>query len=128
MGVLDDPCYTYTIGLEHSFEHPELIILGMPPNLAGRFLNELGQQIAGGRRYSSGDVLLGEEIHCSSNLLFGEVSPQAREEYLLSARWFYHGNDFRSLQVLWPDRHDRFPAEPGFERQFLAQQPLLSHA
>lgn len=126
MGVLDEPPYLYTVGLEHSFEHPELIVLGMPTTLAAGLLNELGNKIAQGWHFREGDFCPGEAVHCSCPLLFGEVSQEAQSDYLLYAHWFYHGNDFRTLQVLWPDRHNRFPGDPCFSEELVEQQPLLN--
>jgi hypothetical protein len=126
MSVLASPPFVYTIGLEHSFEHPELIVLGMPPDFAGSLLNKLGQQIASGRHFHPGDICRGEEVGCSANLQFGEVSSKARKGYMLSANWFYFGGDFRGLQLIWPDTKHRFPGEPGFEQRFYARQPILA--
>ena len=45
------------------------------------------------------------------------VFPVAKKHYrdLLGwSRWFYGGDDFPCLQIVWPDRAGRFPWEPTF--------------
>ena len=128
MAVLDYPPFAYTVGLEHSFEHPEMIITGMPPTLACNILIEISKQIRRGRYFRAGAILRGEEIRCSTNLLMGEVSARSRRDYMLCSQWLYASEDYRALQVIWPDTRGCFPHEPDFERRFRAHQPLLSLA
>ena len=41
-------------------------------------------------------------------------------------RWFYAGDDFPCLQLIWPDRNGVFPWEKGFDETFREDQPDLS--
>lgn len=34
-------------------------------------------------------------------------------EYLGYARWFYDGDGFDVLQIVWPDKQASFPGEPN---------------
>jgi len=42
------------------------------------------------------------------------------------SRWFYGGDDFPCLQIVWPDRAGRFPWEADFDAQFEGNQPDLT--
>ncbi|MFL5577733.1 MAG: DUF4262 domain-containing protein [Gemmatimonadaceae bacterium] len=42
------------------------------------------------------------------------------------ARWFYGGDDFPVLQVVYPDRTGRYPWEDGVAEGFRAVQPVLA--
>jgi hypothetical protein len=55
----------------------------------------------------------------------GYVFPVARKFYadhLGWSRWFYAGDDFPCLQIVWPDREGLFPWEDGFDQTFKGKQ------
>jgi hypothetical protein len=52
-------------------------------------------------------------------------SPHYRELFGWS-RWFYGGDDFECVQLVWPDTQGRFPWERGFEQGFRDLQPDLT--
>lgn len=39
------------------------------------------------------------------------------------SRWFYGGDEFPCLQLVWPDRSGLFPWEPDFDPEFGGDQP-----
>ncbi len=39
--------FAYTVGLT-GFDHPELLLTGMPPEVAGRLLNGAGERVRSG--------------------------------------------------------------------------------
>ena len=42
------------------------------------------------------------------------------------SRWFYGGDDFACLQIVWPDRAGKFPSEPDFDTEFCEDHPDLT--
>jgi hypothetical protein len=46
-------------------------------------------------------------------------------EHVGYSMWFYGGPEFPLLQVVWPDKHGRFPGDPGALAAIATQQPLL---
>jgi hypothetical protein len=48
------PAFAYTVGLHHSFGHPELIVVGLPLDVGHSVLNVAGESIRRGVRYSEG--------------------------------------------------------------------------
>jgi hypothetical protein len=48
--------WAYTIGLVE-MDHPELTVKGMPPEMAGRLLNRLGDLILDGRKFRDGQEI-----------------------------------------------------------------------
>ena len=55
--VLEDgrgPGFAYTVGLHHSFDHPELIVVGLSADVGHSVLNVAGDSIRQGARYSAG--------------------------------------------------------------------------
>ena len=55
--VMEDskgPAFAYTVGLHHSFGHPELIIVGLPLDVGHSVLNVAGESIRRGVQYAEG--------------------------------------------------------------------------
>jgi hypothetical protein len=124
--VMDDsegPAFAYTVGLFHSFRHPELIVIGLPPEVAHSVLNVAGEAIRRGVRYSegaqSGDFL--EHRACR----FRKVPEVHYRSYLGWDLWFYDGNLFPALQVVWADQDGRWPWEPSVDSRVRDIQPVI---
>jgi hypothetical protein len=47
-------------------------------------------------------------------------------DHLGWTRWFYGGDRFPCLQIVWPDRAGVFPWEPGFDATFSNDQADLT--
>lgn len=69
--VGDEPvsrAWAYTVGLTAGFDHPELVVVGLEPELAAGLLNELGGMIRTGTRFELGHLIIdgdGNHIHLS---------------------------------------------------------------
>ena len=120
----DEPSFAYTIGLFQNYEHPELIVLGLRPELMHSMLNTVGERIKAGERLRPGDRLA-EVIDGFDVTLRPVLDPRSFEEHVGYARWFYKGAPFPLFQLVWPDKQARFPGEPGTADAFNRQQPLL---
>jgi hypothetical protein len=108
--VLEDqvgPGFAYTIGLFKNYGHPEVIAFGLPPERLHGLLNLVGDDAKAGGHRGPGDVSAEfiEGYPCS----FIEFPATAFREYLGYALWFYSGAPFPALQLVWPDKHGRFP-------------------
>ncbi len=96
----DRPAYAYTIGLAHRFEHPELIVIGLEDEIAGGVLNRIAGTIRDGARVQPFSRLSGHLDGAA--LLAVPVKKTAYRDHLGIARWFHRGDDFDTLQLLWP--------------------------
>jgi hypothetical protein len=121
---LDEWCYT--VGLKHSFNHPELIIFGLPMQSAHFLLNDLAARIKNGQRFQPGDRLSG--VMNADLALISVPREQYEEGYFAIARGFYGNYDFDALQVIWPDKKGLFPWDSGFDTHFNETQPVLGPA
>jgi hypothetical protein len=127
IGVEEDeegPAFAYSIGLYHSFKHPEIIVLGLPVDVMHRIINAVGKQVRSEERLEhldeSGDVLDGYSV------AFRTVEHRHYSDYFGYARWFYRGNDFPCLQCVWPDSRHRYPWHTEFNVALAQRQPLLT--
>ena len=120
----EGPGFAFTIGLFRRFEHPELIVFGLPPETMHLMLNGAGAAVRGGRTYGVDkdydDIL--ERYNCT----FRPVPRSHYEEYLGSARWYYDGDDFPVLQLIWPDRDHRYPWVAPSDAWIRTAQPVLA--
>jgi hypothetical protein len=125
--VLEDeegPAFAFSIGLFHTLKHPEVIIFGLPLEIAHQLINNMGQAVKSGQNYLPGheydDIL--EGYNCS----FIEVDIEWYSEYLGYATWFYKGQNFPVVQCVWPDKQQRYPWEAEANKHLQELQPLLS--
>jgi hypothetical protein len=120
----EGPGFAYSIGLYHTFEHPEVILFGLPVRVMHQTINVLGEQITSGKRFEhldeSGDILDGYHVR------FRTVEGSHYREYLGYARWFHQGDAFAVIQCVWPDSRHRYPWHADAGSEFIRRQPVLS--
>ena len=126
VGVPDDdegPGFVYSIGMFHSFKHPEIVVIGMNTDLMARMVNGVGEWARDGNGVRSGDVRDGllEGFACT----FRTVGKRWYHAYFGYARWFYRSDDFPVLQCVWPDKQGQWPWEGEFNPHWKLKQPLL---
>jgi hypothetical protein len=118
--------WSFSIGLFHTFRHPEFVVMGLPSATTQLVINELGARVKAGEHFAHGqhdpDVLTGYEVQ------FVSVSQAAYREHLGYACWFYRGERFPVLQAVWPDRAGVFPWQAGFDPSLVSVEPVLGVA
>lgn len=119
----DEPAFAYTIGLWHSFQHPELICFGLPDEVAAGALNNCGDEVEAGRELGEGSR--SDEAFDGLECAFREFPRAAYRDHLGYAVWFYDGAEFPVLQCIWPDREGRFPWEEGCDEEVVLRQPFV---
>lgn len=126
-GDAKKPPYAYTVGLcAKAGEHREIIVFGLPQNVAIRILGIIGQRIINGE-----DMPLRQDIAQILEVYpvqFTAVSAKAFAEYGRVANWYAReilkrDRRVQALQLLWPDVSGKFPGNPGFAARHI--QPLL---
>lgn len=117
------PGFAYTVGLWEKYNHPELITFGLKKNTMHEILNTGGELIKAG--LSLGENKNYDNFFENSSARFLNVDKRNISDYFGYAMWFNNYKDFSALQLVWTDRNDKFPWEPGFEKEFERKQPLL---
>jgi hypothetical protein len=115
--------FSYTVGLFQTYGHPELLIYGLPPEIAHAVLTIVADAAANGQALNLGeptDALL-EGYSC----VFVSVPLIEYPEHFGFARWYYEGDGFPVEQVVWPSRAGLFPWHPEAAVEFRAKQPVL---
>lgn len=99
----DGEPFSYTVGLTLA-GLPELVISGLPAELAGGLLNTAAQQSLT-EEFTAGQVL----TETASVPLRAVEAPTAEVNM---ARRLYPDHQVRALQLVWPDAGGAFPGDP----------------
>ena len=122
-GEEDYPPFSYSVGLYKTYNHPEIIIIGLKQQLAHIIINNIAEDIKNGIKYDpfswSSDIL--DNFKC----LFIPVSKSNYKEYVGYDRWYYKGDDFPLLQCIYPTTKGIYPWEEAWPDDIKKLQPLL---
>jgi len=118
------PEWAFSVGLLHSFGHPEVIVFGLPLDICMRVVNAIGEQVRAGKRFTTDgeyDDILNAPYRCA----FRPVEQKYYREYVGYAQWFYEDTPFPLAQCFWPDKAGRFPWDAACSHSIREAQPLL---
>lgn len=117
------PAFSYSIGLFQTYEHPEIILFGLPHESSQIIISNCAVEIKSGRRYKPDE--LNGDIVPNYDCVFKIVPSEWYDDYVGQAQRFYQGSAFHLLQCVWPDRSNKLPWQPGFTESLRHRQPLL---
>ena len=119
-----NPDFSYTMGLWHTYRHPEVLIIGLKDELCFRLLNNIKADIAQGERFVSGvsSISVLDGFRC----YFEEVPSSAYHDYLGWNLWFYDDDEFKAVQMLWPDISSTYPWQHTASDYLRWDQPILT--
>lgn len=118
------PRFGYSIGLYKEFNHPELIIIGLNPKSTGAIINNAKDEIEKGTKFIEGVNY--PEFLVELPIQFVNVKKEHYPDYLGYAAWHNDNSiNFPTLQLVWPDKDEKFPWELEFNENFKFKQPLL---
>jgi len=120
----DSPPWTFTIGLHKTWQHPEFIILGLKKDVAYAILKTLVDAIKEQRPIDL-SVPTNELLH-NGACCFVEVSKKNYAAYVGFALWYYEGNNFPLVQVVWPSKENHFPWNVQATDGYKQRQPVLA--
>jgi len=115
------PGWAFTIGLFAKFQHPEIVLFGLPEADLGLALNDIGCEVRDGRRFDADEECSG--IIENNTCIFKPVHPVV----MGYAHWFYEGEDFPVLQCHWQNEDRSFPWDGNYDSRQHVAQPLLFH-
>ena len=110
-------CVSYTVGLTAHL-HPEIVMTGLPPQVAHAFLNIAGAVVV--RQH--GHFAPGDRTTELAEAGTFEVIEVTDTSALTAVQSLY--GDVRAVQVVWTDSAGNLPWEPGY-RNPTGSQPLL---
>lgn len=115
--------FAYSVGIEHNFKAPELIVIGLKQEISQSIINEYCRRVRSGEIFQPGQRTSGfvEGFDCQ----FGAVHIEHYREHFGWDIWFYDGLDFSVLQLIYPTVEGIWPWDAGASDWFRAWQLLL---
>jgi hypothetical protein len=124
--VMEDdkgPGFAYSIGLFKTYNHPEILIVGLNLDLAHTLINNIGEDIKNGKIFRAdefyNDIL--ERYKC----LMISVSQENYPDYVGYGHWYYKNYDFPLLQCIYPTIKGIYPWENDWPENIKDLQPIL---
>ena len=127
--VLEDdegPGFTYTTGFCVNLGMPEVILFALNPDVAHDVLWDVYREAKGGRQFPIGVRV--PDVFANVDAFLVPVGKEAYPYFLGWSTWFYGGDEFPCVQLVWPDKEGRFPWQDGIEESFKRLQPDISAA
>jgi len=119
----DWPEHCYSVGLWHSFEQPEVVVFGLPSDIANELIEAIADEAAEGATFATNDRHDGL-LHAYS-VRFEAVPKAMVADRLPIAAWANQGEEFPVLQIVWPDKQGHWPWDSGVRDGFREMQPVL---
>jgi hypothetical protein len=127
LGIESDdegPGFAYSVGLYRSFDHPEILVIGLDTAVMFGIVNGIGEIVRAGSRFEHLDE--GRDVLEGFSVAFRSMESRHYKAYVGYALWYYGGHDFPLLQCVWPDARHCYPWHPDFPADLGGRQPLLS--
>ena len=118
--------FSFTVGLFKTFDHPELVLFGLPDDAAHGLFSACVERVKQGAVFADGQVRTDLLTHHSIAVF--SIDPSFYEEFLGSAIGYYDTLEFPALQLVWPDKANRFPWDSNFDSACEGLQKLLNSA
>ena len=118
-----EPSFTYSVGFWKSLGKPEVLVLGLPSEVAHSVLWQAWRLFSKGLSPVPGEPV--EGLLEGYPAYFMPMGGKA-DEFMLSSEWFYGGGAYPRLQLVWPDPVGAFPWQADFDPSFVRDQPDLS--
>lgn len=108
--------FSYTIGFEKTFDHPEIIIFGLPGESAHRVLSAVAHAVKDGEPMPL-DTPVENILGGNFKVLFKPFDPDVYDIYLSVAVRIYKTKNYRTQILLWPDKFGHYPTDPEYSIQ-----------
>ena len=120
----EQPGHSYSVGLWESFGQPEVLVFGLPEDIALDLINVVADEADQGTQFAAGTRHAGLLQDYPVSLL--DVPKALHGAFLQKACWAYEGEEFPVVQLVWPDKQGRWPWEDGVRAGFRDAQPVLA--
>lgn len=120
----EGPGFSFTTGFWVNLKFPEVIVFSLKAQTAHDLFWHMFREAKAGKPPIIGKPA--PEILEDSDVFLFPVAKTQYEAHLGWSRWFYSGDDFPCLQLVWPDDKGIFPWQSGFAPQFAGEQQDLT--
>ncbi|MGO9611992.1 MAG: DUF4262 domain-containing protein [Dissulfurispiraceae bacterium] len=117
------PNFAYSVGLEETWAHPELVIFGLDQELSHRLITDIVDLIKQGSSFA--DQNRANKIINNFRVMLMDVPSDIGIYSLSKADNYYGDRKFRVIQILWPDQMGRFPVDDNCDEKVRTIQPVM---
>lgn len=114
--------FHYTTGFCVNVAFPELIVFSL--KISHDIFWNIFKALRAGQSFPVGRPI--PDVLGDVDVMLLPVSKQHYREHLGWNRWFYGGDDFPCLQLVYPDRANAFPWQPQFDVNWRDRQDDLT--
>lgn len=119
------PPFSYSVGIDTSFQKPNLCVIGLKEPIAMFVINEYVILLKEGKQFETGKLY--SDFLENHDICFEIVSEKYYEDYFGRAIWHYNSLQFKMLQLVYPTTSGIYPWTPNAPKDFLEWQPVLTH-
>ena len=127
LNIMEDeeqPCFSYSIGIEKKQNKPEILVVGLKHTLAHAIVNNYCKRLQKGKTFTPGNFY--SDFVEGFNVTFIEVDKKFYKEYLGWALWLYKGESFKVYQLVWPSTNGLWPWDEEKSEYYVWTQPILN--
>jgi hypothetical protein len=113
----EGPGFSFSTGIWISTKRPELLLFSTRSDIAHDVLWDLYRHAQQGKSLPIGRRT--DRVFANLPAFLFPIAKRHYPEYLGWSRWFYGGDNFPCLQIVWPDPAGLSPWERGFDAEFV---------
>jgi hypothetical protein len=117
------PNFAYSIGIQKTTGQPEMIVFGMRPRIAHYLISTYFEQVKAGQHFAPNRQQSG--FSKKFPIFIQPVSRRKCNQYMAGADGFYGPLGYQAVQLIYPDKHGRWPWSTNAEPNFRSSQTLL---
>lgn len=118
------PSFCYSTGIYKSFGIPEIFISALPQNLSHELIKNYADNFKDQKVVPVNERI--DYLTDRFSVYLIEVANDKLVDYVLSSVRFYKGEDYRYLQMVYPDVEGYFPDEAGYDYDQVILGPFKS--
>ena len=120
----EGPGFSYTTGFWLNLNFPEVITFSLKREIAHDTFWHIYRTLKSGDVFAIGKPI--ESIFESGEAALLPVPERQFRDHLGWNRWFYGGDAFRCVQLIWTDPNGFFPWQAGYSADLIDAQPDLT--
>lgn len=120
------PGFSFTTGFWLTLGFPEVLIFSMKKETAHDTFQHVFHEVKNGHVFELGKPI--NDVIVNFDAVLIPVPTHQLKEYCGWSRWFYGGDHFQCVQLVWPDAKGAFPWHPEVDARFVHSQPDLTEA
>jgi len=122
----EGPGFSFSTGFWTTTKQPDLLLFSMRSDIAHDVFWDLYRHAQQGQTLPIGRST--NEVFANLPAYLFPIAKRHYPDYVGWSRWFYGGDEFPCLQIVWPDREGVFPWQDGFDPAFVGDQIDLTEA